>query len=345
MKFSKEIKTGIIAISAIVFLVLGVNFLKGNSFFGGDETYYAYFTNSGGVTPAANVMVNGVAVGKVLKVELTSSPDSTKRVLVSFNIQIEDFKIPKGSVIQAGSLDLFSSGITIIPGKDLTKGYYRPGDYLLGESSSDMIAQVKTYIGPITNKLETLTENVDKLVVSVSAFWDSTASSSLKESLTEVRLTISKLNNIAGDVDNLVETERVQLHRILKNVDDITANLKSSNEKISSIIGNAQKITDDLVTADFKSVIGDARSTIQNLNNLLKNATEGDGTLGALINDKKLYNELVITNKSLQDLLSDLQLHPERYIHFSVLGSKSKGVQLKPSQEKKLKNLLDSIPE
>lgn len=65
MKISKEIKTGVIAIVAIGLLVAGVNFLKGNSFFGGDEVYYAYFPNSGGVAVAGSVMVNGVPVGKL----------------------------------------------------------------------------------------------------------------------------------------------------------------------------------------------------------------------------------------------------------------------------------------
>ena len=80
------------------------------------------------------------------------------------------------------------------------------------------------------------------------------------------------------------------------------------------------------------------------MNDLMKNASEGKGTLGMLLNDQGLYNELVNSNKELQNLVSDLQLHPERYIHFSVLGAKTKGVPITKIEEKKLRKLLDSMP-
>lgn len=344
MKISKELKTGVIAIAAIALLVLGVNFLKGNSFFGGDDVYYAYFSNSGGVVTAGSVIVNGVQVGKVLSVELTNEKDSAKRVLMSFNVQVRNFKIARTSTLEVGALDFFTKGLIISPGLDLSQGYYKPGDKIQGIVAVDLISQVKSYVEPINQKLQKMMTSVDKVIGSISAFWDTTATSSLEGSLNEVRTAIHRFGTVALEVEDLVKTERVQLHKILANVDNITANLNLSNEKITAILGNAKRITDDLVTADFKSVIGDAQKTIRSLNDMLKNATEGKGTLGMLLNDQKLYDELVKTNKELQDLVNDIQLHPERYIHFSVLGAKSKGVPLKPSEEKKLRNLLDSIP-
>jgi phospholipid/cholesterol/gamma-HCH transport system substrate-binding protein len=160
----------------------------------------------------------------------------------------------------------------------------------------------------------------------------------------EVKIAINRFGNVALEVEGMVQSEKVQLHNILRNVDEITTNLKLSNDKITSIVGNAKKITDDLVTADFKTVIGDAQKTIKTMNDLMKNASEGKGTLGMLLNDQGLYNELVNSNKELQNLVSDLQLHPERYIHFSVLGAKTKGVPITKIEEKKLRKLLDSMP-
>lgn len=344
MKVSKEIKTGIIAIFAIALLVLGVNFLKGNSFFGGDDVYYAYFANSGGVVSASSVIVNGVEVGKVLSVELTQEKDSAKRVLIGFNIQDRNFKIARTSKVEVGALDFFTKGMIIQPGADLSKGYYNPGDKIQGEVSVDIISQVKSYVEPINQKLQKMMSSVDKVIGSISAFWDTTATSSLEGSMQEVKIAIERFGNVALEVEDLVKTERVQLHNILENVDDITANLKLSNDKITAIVGNTKRITDDLVSADFKSVVGDAQKTIRTMNDMLKNASEGKGTLGMLLNDQKLYDELVRTNKELQDLVNDLQLHPERYIHFSVLGAKTKGVPINTSEEKKLRKLLDSIP-
>lgn len=345
MKLNKEIKTGIFAVLAIVLLVLGINFLKGASFFGGDDEYYAYFTNSGGVTPAASVIVNGVEVGKVMAVELTNDPDSTKRVRVKFSIQVDDFRIPKSSKLTVGAIELLSKGLIIEPGDDITKGFYKPGDEIKGYVAVDIISQVKTYVEPINQKLQKLMASVDNVVGSISAFWDTTATSSLETSLEEVRIAIHRFGVVAGDLEDLVKTEKIQIHKIFSNAESITNNLKLSNEKISGIIGNVEKLTDDLVTADFKKVIGDAQTAINGLTGILNDINAGKGSIGLLVKDEKLYNELVKSNKSLQDLLNDLELHPERYVHFSVFGKKNKGVVLKPSQEDKLIKLLDSIPE
>lgn len=342
MKAKKEIITGISTIAAILILVTGINFLKGNSFFGGDDVYYAYFSNSGGVTPATSVMVNGVEVGKVLDVQLTGSPDSLRKVLIKFNIQQEDFKISKSSTIEAGSLDLFAKGLTLSPGEDISQGYYEIGDKIQGVVLTDITSQVKSYADPITQKLQVMMGSIDKMVTGISAFWDTTATSEIEQSLHEVKIAIKKFGNAADQIDELIATERIRLSSILSNVQTITENLKRSNENVKAIVGNVKTITDDLVTADFKSVIGDAQKTLQSITAVLDSATKGSGTLAKLVNDEALYNELVQTNKDLQSLLTDLQLHPERYIHFSVLGSKTKGVSLTKDEEKQLRQLLDS---
>lgn len=88
--------------------------------------------------------------------------------------------------------------------------------------------------------------------------------------------------------------------------------------------------------------MSEAKTTLTKFNALMETATKGEGTLGKLLGDDQLYNELNKTNQSLQNLVEDLELHPERYIHFSVFGAKTKGVPLTPSEEKKLKQILDS---
>jgi phospholipid/cholesterol/gamma-HCH transport system substrate-binding protein len=118
--------------------------------------------------------------------------------------------------------------------------------------------------------------------------------------------------------------------------------VKKSNEEVTNIIGNTKKITDEMVTADFKGVISNASQTLKTFNDVLASAQKGEGTLGKLLGDDKLFNELVQTNKGLQELVEDIQMHPERYIHFSVFGAKTKGVPLSPEEEQKLRLILDS---
>ena len=345
MKISKELKAGIIGLVAIGLFVAGINFLKGNSFFGGDDSYYAYFPNSGQLAVASNVTLNGVIVGKVLSVEYVQSKDPNKRVIVRFNVQNRDVKLPRGTVVEIGSLDLFNKGMLINLSTDLSKGYYEPGQEVPGRLAEDMIAQAKSYADPIVQRVQAIMTTVDKMALSLSAFWDTTATSELQGSIKEVKLAIKRFGNVAEEIDLLVTEEKAKFGRIMSNVESITANLKKSNDQVAAIVGNTKKITDDLVTADFKSVITNASATLKTMNDVLDQAKNGDGTLGKLLGDEKLYDELVNTNKELQNLVSDIQIHPERYIHFSVLGAKTKGVPMTANEEKKLKKLLDSIPD
>lgn len=344
MKYSKEIITGIATVAAILLLVTGVNFLKGNSFFGGDDVYYAYFPNSGGVTPATSVIVNGVEVGKVLEVSLTGETDSLRKVKMKFNIQQEGFRITKGSKIEAGSKDLFSKGLLLDLKPISEAGFYEIGETMQGFVPIDITSQIKDYADPINQKLQGALVSIDNVVKEISTFWEASASSELEGSMKELKTAIKKFGSVAEELEGLVVSEKVKFAKIMTNVKDITDNLKKSNDEVKSIVGNVNTLTSELVDADFKSVIQDAQKTIQSVNTLLESANSGNTTLGKLVNDPALYDNLVKTNQEVQELLDDLKLHPERYIHFSVMGSKTKS-PFTADQEKKLKKIADDTPQ
>jgi phospholipid/cholesterol/gamma-HCH transport system substrate-binding protein len=154
--------------------------------------------------------------------------------------------------------------------------------------------------------------------------------------LHEVRIAIKKFGDAADMINTLVADERVKVSRIMSNVEAITLNLKKSNDTVKAIVGNVKRITDDLVTADFKGTIENAKNTLATVNTVLDAAINGEGTLGKLISDDSLYLELIQTNQELQNLVEDLQKHPERYIHFSVLGAKSRR-QFTEAEEKEIR--------
>lgn len=347
MKYSRELLTGLFAILAIGLLVAGVNFLKGNSFFGGDDVYYAYFPNSAGVTPATSVYYNGVIVGKILEVELNPSSDPNKQVKITFNIQNRDFKIPKSAQLQAGGAenDFLGKGIIIVPNQKTASGFYKPGDQIQGMVSESIQSQIQAEIGPIKDNINFVLGNLDDFSKKLAAFWDTTASSEMEKSLTEVRQAIKKFGNAAEMINSMVEEERGRFSRIMKNVQEITENVKRSNDTVKAIIGDVKKLTAEFVTADFKGTIENAKNTLATVDKLLAEALRGEGTLGKLLGDDALYNELVETNKELQNLLNDLTVHPERYIHFSVFGAKTKGVPLTNKEEKELKEILKEHPD
>ena len=249
MRFSKEIKAGLIAIFAIAFLVAGVNFLKGNSFFGGDRIYYAYFPNSGQIAPSNNVTLNGVIVGKVMTIEYVSTNPPDKKVKVGFSIAEKNIQIPKGSRIEIGSLDLLNKGMLLFLNPDLSKGFVNPGETIEGKLSVDMFSQVKQYADPISQKVQAMMSSVDKMVGSLSAFWDNTATSEIEGSMRDVKLAIRKLGNVADQMEGFVADEKIKFDKILGEgeytADDMLAALQFdvTQKKENSVKAKANKLT------------------------------------------------------------------------------------------------------
>lgn len=345
MKFSKEIKAGLIAIVSIVLLVIGINFLKGYSLFGGDNTYYSYFSNSGQLMVSSDVTLNGVIIGKVLDIQNMPKNAENRRVRIKFSISESDIKLPKGTIIELGSLDLLKKGLIVNYPVTDKKGYFKSGDEVPGKMAADMFSQVKQYADPISQKLQSLILHIDDMVNSLSGVFDENGSNDLSSSIRELKSTIKNIGDLAKEVKSFVSEEKMQFSKIMNHVESITLNLKKSNDAISQIIGNSKKITDDLVSADFKGTILDAQTTLKKLNFVLEDINQGKGTLGKLVKDEKLYTELVETNNELQELVDDLQANPQRYVHLSAFGRKNKSLELTNKQEQKLKRILDSIPE
>ncbi len=345
MKYAKELKVGIVVIISVFVLLIGINFLKGINLLGSDVEYHSYFPNSGMLSVSNNVTLNGVVVGKVKNIVYVPKNPTDRRVKITFSLVNNDVLLPKGTIIEIGSLDLFSKGILIMIPLDISKGNYKPGSTIPGRVSVDILSQVKSYADPISQKLQGMMVSIDKMINSLSSFWDVTATSEIEQSLRQVKLTIQKMGNVADEIEGFVASEKNQFSKIMSNIEGISENIRKSNEEVSAIISNSKQITDALVTADFTTVISSANTTLQKFNLVLEGVENGEGTMGKLLKDEDLYNELVETNNKLQILVSDIQVHPERYIHFSVLGRKAKGVPLNSTDEKKLRELLDSIPE
>jgi phospholipid/cholesterol/gamma-HCH transport system substrate-binding protein len=213
---------------------------------------------------------------------------------------------------------------------------------LQGIVTIDITTQVKAYADPLVKKVQGAIASIDNMVTSLTAFWDTTATSEIEGSLGELKMAIHNLGVVADQVQGLVGEEKEKFSRIVSNVESITANIKKSNDAVNDIVGNAKKFSDELVTLNFKKIINEATSTISSLNSVIQKANSPDGSIGLLLNDTKLYDNLVETNNELQMLVNDLRLHPERYIHISLLGTKTKGVPLSEQEEKRLRELLDT---
>ncbi len=341
MRVSKEFKTGLVVVLSILLLIFGINYLKGNSFFGGDDAYYAYFPQSGGLTASSSVTLNGVEVGKILEVRLQDPNvfvESDKRVIVKFNIQDRNLIPAVGATVEIvpGLLDV---GMTLRQDYTSTT-FHKVGDTLNGTVSQNIEEQLEDQLLPVKAKLESLMGSIDGIVVSVNAFWDTSAAYSLDASLAEVQTAIKRFGNVAYNLDNLITAEKAKLGRIFTNVDKLTASLNTSMKQVDVITKNFETISEDLLTADFKSTIEKATLALDEFGVLMEQVNSGEGTVGKLLNDDAFYTNLNTATAELNELVEDIKIHPERYIHISVFGAKTKGVPLTKEEERKLRELL-----
>lgn len=347
MRVSKEFKVGLLVVLGLLLLFVGVNFLKGGALFGKNREFYAVFDQSSGLQPSNEVQLNGVKVGQVLEVGLHSF-DAAK-VIVKFSIDNDELKIPTSSEIWLVSSDILGTKALEVKIKsDLVEAseirYYQDQDTIeFAKTEQSIEDQISQQLLPLKKKTEELIGSVESIIVSVNAFWDTSAAYTIDESLYEVRDAISTFGELANNLSILVANETEQVDRILKDVHEITDNLSNKSEQISNVIDNISALSDTLADSDIKSVIVEAKTTLTEVNAVLSEVNSGQGTLGKLLHSDSLHDELVKSNISLQNLLDDFSANPNKFVHFSVFGRKVKGYQTTKEREKILDGVIDSV--
>lgn len=345
MKVSKEFKVGLLVVLGLLLLFIGVNFLKGGSIFGKDREFFAVFPNASGLKPSNEVQLSGVKIGQVLEVGL--HPSNPTLILVKFSVDNDELQIPNTSEAWLISSDILGTkalDIRLDTNLSVSNKYYEDGDTVLSNTEMSIEDQINQELLPLKKKTEELIGSVESIIVSVNAFWDTSAAYTIDESLYEVRDAIGTFSNLANNLSILISKETEMVDKILTDVHAITDNLANKSDKISKTIDNISAITDTLADSQIKSVIMETKTTLTELNAVLSSVNSGEGTLGALLRSDSLYNALVGTNLSVQELLDDIETNPNKYVHISVFGRKVKGVQLTSSEEQKLRDILKTTP-
>lgn len=343
MRVSKEFKVGLLVVLGLLLLFIGVNFLKGGAVFGKSREFVTEFENSSGLKVSNEVQLNGLKVGQVTSVGL--HPQDANVILVKYAINNDELQIPVGSKIELISSDILGTKALDIKLNDTLQAsvdYYESGDTIIGSIAMSLEDQINEELLPLKKKTEELIGSVEGIIVSVNAFWDTSAAETIDESLYEVRDAIGTFAELADNLSILITKETDMVDAILTDINSVTDNLANKSEQISNTIDNISAISDTLADSDLKAVILETKSTLTELNGVLGKVNDGQGSLGLLLHSDSLHNELVETNQSIQSLLEDMEANPNKYVHFSLLGRKIKsGVQLTPDEEIKLKEILD----
>lgn len=289
--FTKEAKIGLVTIVSLALLYLGINYLKGINLFQPVNHYYVSFNNVKGMTISSPVFVEGFKVGLVR--DIVYDYDTTGKITVEVSLE-ENMKLNKGSYITV--INSFLGGAELhIHLNTFVDDYLKPGATIEGRMEEDMMQSVQEKILP---SVENLLPKIDTILGSLQTL---IAHPALAQSL----------NHIERTTNNLEVSTR-QLNQMLsKDVPGIVNNLKTMTDNFSEVSANLKEL-------DLATTVNSINATLANLKLTTDKLNSTDNSIGLLLNDKGLYNNLNNTMDNASKLLIDLRENPKRYVHFSV---------------------------
>lgn len=310
MTFSRELKTGVFAVVSILLFILGYQFMMDSKLFQVSKEFHVVYDNVVGLERSAPVTINGMQVGKVSDIKLINAQGDG--VLVSFSIE-NDFEFSKSSVIK-----IYSSGfiggnnLAVLPNPN-DPILAQSGDTLVGELESGMIDGLIEKFTPIEKSLLVTLTKVDSVLSDLDQVLDQATKRHLRKSMADLSSTMEQLNQTSTSLNTLVEHNE--------------SHLNGTFENLGRTASNMAQITDSIAAINSATMLNDLSETMNALKQITATMAAGEGTLGALIYDRELYQNLENVTSDAQKLLEDIKAQPKRYVHFSLFGAKDKSSQ------------------
>lgn len=307
MKLSKEVKTGLLAVVAIVLFIYGYNFMKGNNIFDSSKEIYAIYDEVEGLSNSADVTINGLKIGKVTNIEFL---DQSGAIVVTMRVK-DDFKFSKNSIAQIYS-DGFIGGkiMKILP--DYRAENIKSGDTLPSDIEEGIMANVMSRLVPLREKIENAMGGVDTLVQSLNNVLDEKGQQNIKESLASLSQTLNNLNQSSTQIKGILDRNSNKLENTFENLNKTGDNLAV--------------FSDSLAQVEVQPILNKVNGVLDDLNSIAHELQSGEGTAGKLLKDDAVYDNLDRASKQMEELIQDIKLNPKRYINvkFSIFGGKNK---------------------
>jgi phospholipid/cholesterol/gamma-HCH transport system substrate-binding protein len=313
MKISNETKIGILAVVAIAVLILGFNFLKGQSVFDKSDKLYAVFHAVNGLQTSNAVIVNGLQIGTVHN--LKEKDRSLDSIVVTIHLA-KDVDIPVNSIAFINKDLLGSASLTIQLGN--ADVYVKSGDTLNTQVTTGIAEDVKASLNPALNNINGTLKSVDSLIEVMGGYFDP----GTKHNFQQI---VANLSSSSAALQSLLQSQSAVIGQTLGNMNQITGNLARNNENINRTLNNLEKATANVANVNVKQTMDSLNYTVAQLNQAVSKVNSSDGSIGLLLNDKRLYQNLENTTRSLNILMDDLRVHPKRYVNISIFGRKDKG--------------------
>ncbi|MFW2477962.1 MAG: MlaD family protein [Sediminibacterium sp.] len=319
MTISNETKVGALTAIAITLLILGFNFLKGKTLFKTGNFIYAKYTDTKGIMVSNGVFINGFQVGSVYDIENADANLST--IVVAIKLK-DKYNIPSNSVASIKENPLGNASITISLGD--AASYVKSGDTILTSSSAGLLGDVMNKLGPVGDQIKATVGSLDSVLKNINTIFDPATKNNLQEVIANINKTTASLVISSASIQAMLNQQTGTIAASMNNVSSFTKNLSDNNDKIARMLGNVEKTTENLSKADIDGTVAQLKNSIETLNSILAKASSTEGSLGKLLNDKTLYDNLSNTVRSANILMDDLRVHPKRYVNISVFGKKDR---------------------
>jgi len=198
------------------------------------------------------------------------------------------------------------------------------GDTIATVSEPGMIGEVANKLEPVADQLKHTLSSLDNVLKNINSVFDPSTKNNLQSVVANLNATTATLVGSAASIEKLLNQQSGSITQSMNNVNSFTKNLADNNEKLSKTITNVEKTTAQLSQADINGSVAQLKLALEKLNAVLAKADSQEGSLGKLLNDKSLYNNLNNSIHSANILLDDLRVHPKRYVQLSIFGKKDK---------------------
>ncbi len=336
MKLKREHSIALMVLVGAGLLIFGINFLGGRDIFQKRHVFHAIYVHAQGMVESNSLQYNGTKIGQVVAVQLIQ--DGSGRVMISYQVDEKWLSIPKDSRVTLGG-DLFGKWAELSMGNSPLMAM--AGDTLVGDAHLSLTESFSAAIDPLKQKAEGMLASVDSVLTSLQMILNDSARRDIDASFASIRATLESLNRSAVRIDGMIAEERATIQSVLNNIQQVTGNLVKYNESIAHILVNLDTITTTLADGELERMIGDLTASSAQLRTMMDRMERGEGSLGQLMKNDTLYQNLESASHELDLLLEDLRLNPNRYVSLSLFGRKDRLPQLSKSDIDRIKRSME----
>ena len=299
MKLTKEIKIALVAIVGILIMYFGINFLKGMNLFSTNNAYYMTFDDIQGLGASTPIYADGYKVGIVDGLEYDYKENGPIKVKVDI---IKDLRIPQGSKAEIVKDLMGNLQVNLLLANN-PRERVEPGGIIPGAVNGGMMDKAANLV-PVVEKM---LPKLDSILTSVNALL---ADPALAASLHNVETITSNLTVSTRELNTLMAGLNKQVPGMIG--------------KANGVLDNTNRLTANLASLDVQGTLNKVNQTLESAHQFTEKLNSNQGSLGLLMNDTKLYDNLTSTMSHADSLVIDLKAHPKRYVQFSVFGRKDK---------------------